>query len=345
MSIITKEESTMIHTIQLYTYISLEEIRKAEGLYALDIADIIKKIEAQYDGVRLTIRRIGLGKEYIIYLFLDAIRLLRKARITEVDYNVIQEEIDDISKKLYLHKENERFVLLRIDYRYDVQVKDSKVREFLFKLYQKSMERYRFLKRCNGKKKTTHEKGEKYKTTCYFNSKSLVTVVYDKVAERKAKGEKICEFEENVLRFEVRLLNNHLKNNKRNKGMAKNLETYMKEEVYLEYMNNYICKILQVGDYYTIREARKKISASTYKEKDKKALEEFLIKISRVGIEAVIAYRVGRILPNGYSRYKMNKYMTMCKKLGINPVLIPINSKMPKYISNPLRNLNDIKLH
>ena len=329
----------MIHTIQLYTYISLKEIREAEGSHTLDITDVLKKIERQYQGVRLTIKKIGLGKEYIIYLFIDAIKLLNKANITECDYKLIQEEIDDIRKSLYIHKHNDGFILLRIDYRYDVQIANKKVREFLFKLYRKSMERYRFLKRCDGKKKTAYEKGEKYTTTCYFNSKSLVAVAYDKVAERKAKEEKIEEFEEHVLRFEVRLLNNHLKNNKRNKGMAKNLETYMKEEIYIGYMNNYICKILQAGDYYTIREARKKIDAATYKERDKIALEVFLLRVSRWGVESVIAYRKDKIVPKGYSRYKMDKYLTMCEELGINPVSIPVNGGMPRYISNPLKGL------
>lgn len=126
-----------------------------------------------------------------------------------------------------------------------MKVEDSRVREFLFKLYEKSMEHYRFLNRCNGKKKTAYAKGEKYKTTCYFNSQSLVVTIYDKETERNAKGEKIDVFEENVLRFEVRLLNNHLKNNKRNKNIPKTLEAYMKQDLYIDYMNNYITKILQ----------------------------------------------------------------------------------------------------
>ena len=248
----------MIHTIQLYCYISLEEIKQAEVLYELAISDIIKKLEGQYNGVRIALKKIGLGKEYIVYLFLDAIKLLSKADITERDYNLIQQEIDNISKGLCLNKTNNGFTLLRLDYRYDVQVEDIRVREFLFKLYEKSIERYRFLKRCNGKKKVVYGKGVKYKTTCYFNSRSLVIAIYDKEAERSAKGEKVEVFEEEVLRFEVRLLNNHLKNNKRNKGITKTLEAYMKQEMYLDYMYKYIRKILQPGDYYTIREARKK---------------------------------------------------------------------------------------
>ena len=134
---------------------------------------------------------MGLGRGYIIYLFLDTIKLLGKDNITESDYNLIQQEIDNISKGLCLDKTNEGFVLLRIDYRYDVKVEDSIVREFLFKLYEKSMERYKFLKRCNGKKKTAYAKGEKYKTTCYFNSQSLVVTIYDKETERNEKEKRL----------------------------------------------------------------------------------------------------------------------------------------------------------
>ncbi len=95
----------MIHTIQFYSYVSLEEIREAETSYSLNISEIIKKIEGQYNGVRLTLKKMGLGREYIIYLFLDAIKLLGKDNITESDYILIQQEIDNISKGLCLDKD------------------------------------------------------------------------------------------------------------------------------------------------------------------------------------------------------------------------------------------------
>ncbi|MDA3732450.1 hypothetical protein PBV87_13235 [Niameybacter massiliensis] len=328
----------MIHTLQFYCYTTLEEIRDLEKYYSLSIHEVLLKVEACYEGIKMNLKQLNFSKEYICYLFVDAIKLLGKADINQSDYPALENRLNDLKKSLLFNLDKE-LVLLRIDYRLDVVIKDENIRHYLFNLFAKNKEYFKHLKRCEGKKKSIHSVGEKYQTSLYYNSKSIVAVVYDKPKEREFKHQPLQNHEKNVLRFELRLHNNHLKHLKRNHHIEKTLKNYMNEDMYKKYMTNYILQIFYPGDFYTIRKARTIIQASSLKDYDKKDLNNFLIQVSKYGMEPLIKQR-HTTSPYGLSRYKLKKILNQLEALNINPVLIPVNAQIPSHIPNPLKILH-----
>ena len=328
----------MIHTLQFYCSTTIDDIRASENKHTTDFSSVIKTVHTNYPSITITQRRSHSKNKYTFFFFVDAIKLLSKSDITEADYDSLNDALNVVVDFLFPSSSLE-LNLIRVDYRFDVVITDESIRHFLFKLYEKNIEYYRYQKRANGKKKTPTACGEKYKTSLYYNSKSIVTIVYDKPSERLAKAEPIQNYEKDVLRFEVHLLNKHLNYRKKEHGITKNLYNYMQKDTYLRYMHLYVLKIFQVGNFYTIREARKIIRSSTLKERDQKELEDFLIKVSKKGIEALLAYHSHKKVQGEYSRYKIKKYLTFLESLNINPILIPVNAKMPSFIPNPLNGL------
>lgn len=319
----------MIHTIQLYTILSLGDIKYIEELYKSDIKDIIKKIQDNYEGVVINFFTSNLNQTYFISLFIDAIKLLGRAEIKDIDSTCIQQTIDDISDALQLPDES-IFTLTRIDYRLDIVVKDKIQREFMFNLYNKLFKKYGFLKMNNKKKIITpmHVKTtEKFKTTLYFSSRSVTVAVYDKEKEREAKKEMVQAHEKDVLRFELRLNNKHLQY-KKSKGIPKRLSSYMNNAVYESYMQQYLYSIFGKDDYYSLRAIRKIMKDKGIKDKDKQEIEAFLKDVSKSGLEKT---------KENYSLYKRKKILKKLKELKINPIPIPINAHMPATIRNPLR--------
>lgn len=106
-------------------------------------------------------------------------------------------------------------------------------------------------------------------------------------------------------------------------------------------MRNYILQIFYPGDFYTIRKARTIIQASSLKDYEKNDLNNFLIQVSKYGMEPLIKQR-HTTSPYGLSRYKLKKILNQLEALNINPVLIPVNAKIPNYIPNPLDILNSL---
>ncbi|MGL5676407.1 MAG: hypothetical protein ACRDDX_08325 [Cellulosilyticaceae bacterium] len=319
----------MIHTIQLYTALTLDQVKTIEEAYKLDIKEITKQVEVNYEGVVINFFSSNLNHTYFISLFIDAVKLLGTADIRATDCIYIQKVIDAITDDLQLPTEC-LFNLTRIDYRLDIAIKNKTEREFMFKLYNKLFTKYRFLKMCN-RKKINKSSGvtttEPFKSTVYFSSKSVTVTVYDKEKEREAKSEAPEDYEKDILRFELRLNNKHL-NYKKKKGIPKTLQFYMNEKTYEEYMQHYLYSIFGKDDYYNLREARKIMEQKLVKEKDKKEIEAFLIRVSKSSLEGV---------RKDYSHYKIKKILNLLNDLEINPILIPINAGMPGRIRNPLR--------
>lgn len=326
----------MIHTFQLYCYTTLDEIRDLEKYYSLSIDEILLKVDAHYDGIKISLKQLNFSNEYICYLFVDVIKLLGKADINESDYPALEDKLNDIKKSLLFNVDKE-LVLLRIDYRLDVVIEDEHIRHYLFKLFSKNKEYFKHMKRCEGKKKSTDSAGEKYETSLYYNSKSIVAVVYDKPKERELKHQPLQSYEKNVLRFELRLYNNHLKYLKYNHNIEKTLKNYMNETMYKKYMTDYILQIFYPGDFYSIRKARTIIWASSLKDCEKKVLEDFLIDVSTATMEPLIKKRNTDNI-SGLSRYKLKKILNQLEEMHINPIPIPVNaSQIPSYIPNPLK--------
>ena len=327
----------MIHTMQMHCFLNLDTIRQIEDTYTKSIDEVLQEIGNNHNVV-INIKRDVIHNTYVLYLFVDVIKALNKADITEEDCSEIQSIIESIETQLSLESES-GFVLNRIDYRKDVVIQDEECRLFMFHLYNKLAKKYAHLKKCNRKKKEDEDIAEEaYATTLYFNSKSVQIIVYDKETERNQNGEQVEAYEKDVLRFEVRLCNAHLKYNKYQKDMDRCIDTYFKQEVYNQYMSKYLRKVFGWGDYYNIREVRKMLKKDTITTKDNEQIEAFLIEVSKRGLEDVIGYRPEKKVSSKkvYSRYQINKYLKILKELNINHILIPVNAIKATQIKNPL---------
>ncbi|MDR3598712.1 phage/plasmid replication protein [Clostridium sp.] len=312
----------MVHTAQFYCELSSDDIRKMMLKHNMGVNLIPSKLEEDFYGFSGAI--IKEYNYYKFYLTVDFIKILNKTDITENDYDNIEKSIDLYMSKLCDLLCND-LTLTRLDYRLDVKFNNKKEREILIKLYRKLINKRGF------KRKSLEEK-----TSIYYNTKSSVCCIYDKEKEAIDKRGIVQPFEENTIRFEYRLYNRHLNNNKYAKKMDKSLKTYLRDELFIEYMSKNIEPLIYKGDYYKIYRAETIINQSTLNQKDKVILIEFLTKVSKRGITKV----KNTIDDDGnlvYTKYKFKKITSQLEKLGINPVLIPKNSDGPSSISNPFQ--------
>ncbi|NBI06110.1 phage/plasmid replication domain-containing protein [Senegalia massiliensis] len=339
----------MVHTAKFFIWLNEEDIIFLEDKYKtkpniinLDstgiTAHIIKRRVYTLGKNKLTFNiREEQSTNYIMYINVDFILLLGKEDIKEQDFKEINTILNSYLFNIF--EDNKKDLLLnRIDYRMDVKIPNENEREVLMKLYKKTIEKYRF-----------QRKYDQYNSTIYYNSKSTQATVYDKTKERNFKNKKVEVFEENVLRFEVRLQNKHLNYRKNKYNIDKKLENYFEEGLYKKYMNMYLEPILYRGNYYKIYQAKKIIYASKLKYKDKEFLQEFLTDISKSGITGAKELKINSRNNNDksekkvvyekqkYSKYKFTKGIRLLEELNINPILIPKNWKSNSFINNPFK--------
>jgi hypothetical protein len=301
----------MIHTAKFYVMLEDSEVSALCRKFGKDISLLPNEIDSFFEGVSTNFRKNGLY--WWMFIHIDFIKLLGKSNIQEKDLEDIQLKLN---KFLYFifGPNGKELTLLRLDFRLDVKIPNDKHREILLKLYKKTVEKYGF------KRKNDH-----YKTTVYFNSKSVKVVVYDKETERNSKGLNVEEYEKDVLRFEVCLQNRHLNYMKRVYGLDKRLENYLNNTFWKKYISKNISPIFFAGDYYPINLATKIINQSNLKESDKIKLREFLCDVSRYGLDGItkLEKKVKGITKPKYSKYLIGKYITTLEGLNINPIPIP----------------------
>lgn len=230
----------------------------------------------------------------------------------------------------------ENHTLKRIDYRYDVTIEDEHIRKLYFHMIGKHINQYKRQIKCKGEKNKDTGETIKYMTTVYHSSKKSISVCcYDKEAERKVKGCAVESYENNVIRFEVRLRYEHLRYraSKRCKNpLPMQLPYYLKETLYYECLQKYLLPIYPQGTYYRFSEAERIIRASHIAPDNKKLLIDALRKISTYGLST---------LKKQLTAHKYKKVLQLLKDLNINPILIPKNyqPKPPNRLENPLNEL------
>lgn len=313
----------MVHTAKFYLMVEDEEVYKLEKKHKENITLIGSKLDGQHMGLTTTfIRRYN---NWLMFVTVDFIKLLGRCDIVEQDYKEIEQKIGNFL--FYIFGENKELILIRLDYRLDFQTND-KERELLLTLYGKALDKYRFKKKYNI-----------YKSSIYFNSKSMQIVIYDKEIEKFAKGKDKEEFEKNILRFEVRLQNRHINYLKRTYGLEKVLQNYLTERFWEKYMVENLGCFLYFGNYYKIYMAEKIINNSNIKDRDKHFIREFLVDVSIRGVTGA-KNMINENQQNKYTKYTFNKAMKILVELNINPILIPKNLKgIPSFLENPLNSL------
>ncbi|MCE9676015.1 hypothetical protein LPC27_09570 [Paraclostridium bifermentans] len=316
----------MIHTIQLYTIISFDEKDKIEKRFNKSIIQVMDEVSENTEGITIS----GRGKiaDYYINMHIDVTEILDKGDVNEVDYYIVQKEIDRVIEYIVGYKLE--LTLLRIEYRIDIRVESSAERYILFHIYKKMIRKFGFKKRKDKKE---------YETSVMYDSGSIQLIIYDKDTERLAKEEISKYYEKNMLRFEVKVLNNHLNYNKNKYNIPKTLQNYFREDMKNNYMIKNIQKVVYKGDYYSIYRAGNIIEKSNLKDRDKKLVRDFLIDVSKLGITGAKSIKK-KDKSLKYTDYKYKKAIELLEELNINPILIPKNLKAPNgesysYIKNP----------
>ncbi|GIN27222.1 MULTISPECIES: phage/plasmid replication domain-containing protein [Bacillus] len=341
----------MIHTFELLLVVTYFDIRHLFSMYGIKV-DKYHYFGAAVEQLNEEIKKVfpSYAVSYIwdqatgdcnLQLKVDAVKMLSRGTIVEDDYVLVEA---DIRKFLTWHfGQSDYFdshVLTRIDYKQDCYVPDSKDRKLLFHLLEKYTNSYRHKEKIKWGK---DENGNpfKYETSQYHKNKSVEFVIYSKEDERLAKGEEIQSYDENVVRYELRLKNRHLNSMKRTDkgvGRPKQLKTYFSLQLQQEYMEKHILPIVHKGDYYKITEAEKIIENSQFSRRKKASLREFLVMISKGSIDTPLKKKKEE---GGISKPTYRQYLRDLSSLGINPILIPKNlstenhTSFPSYLKNP----------
>lgn len=301
----------------MYANLEIENVNYAEKKYNTNYILVTEKIKTVNKGIAATISNIYGG--WKLFLVVDAIRLLNKSNIHDNDYY----EIKKILNKFCMQNFGELLdlILTRIEYRHDA-ILTPEEREFFLRRYKKIIDKRYFAEK------------KPFNTTIYHSNKSKSRIVYDKENERKNKGTKIESYEENVLRYEVKLLNRHLYYNMKKYEIERNLKNYWNQNVYRKYFTKEFKPILYSGDYYKLYDIIKILSSTDLKEREIKDIRKLLLLISQKGVTEAKKH---------YTPYMFRKYINILSELEINPIIIPKNDKIVlnknKCIENPLDNI------
>lgn len=317
-----------------------QEVQDLQRRLNINYKQVNNHFEGMFLGVTMAITNAGNGK-WKLYMVVDAIQLLGKSDITEADYTTLENEIRFILWTVVGHSSHYRtHTLLRIDFRYDVPIPDKNTRMLLMNLYKKQTASFRFQKKYLGKLKDGVF--VPYKTTVYHSSNSIESMVYLKQEEREANGEKVEEYEKDVIRYEVHVMQEHLyymEKKSEKIQRPRKLKEYIKDDLYKEYFRKYMSQIYHPGDFYKIEEARNKLKISSLSATNKLKLIEFLKQVSSHNIDTPLKNKHKHEGKNKkMSKGTYNSRLALLREVGINPVLIPKNyhPKAPSFLKNPL---------
>lgn len=309
---------SMIHTGEFFVMLDKDNDK--------EVVEMMRKIEVyKTKEVRAVCRTTTINKYKIIrlHIYVDFIELLGRPNITPLDTDEILYRVRSVVEDI-IDTNDFELVLSRVDFRYDVVIKDKKIRQLIISLLKKSSKKVSYMKRV-----------DKYKDSIWFFSKSRGDNIYDKEIECLAKGKKIKWFEKDVLRFEAQIKNEHIRYKNNRYEVKRSLEEYLNYDMYKAYMTKMVIGVVGKGNFYSLIEAEKIIKSSCVKEKYKIELRKFLVYTSRNGgLSKAKEF---------YGRYSFNKNIKILEELGINPIIIPerngVRKTGIKFIENPLKKL------
>lgn len=319
----------MIHTFKMYFPLYYQDVQDLQKRLGIKYTEVNQYLLNDFSGVTMSISNAGKG-QWRFYLVIDTIKLLEKPNLTDEDYPKIEKQLRYILYCVLGHSSCYKdHVLLRIDYRYDVVIRDSVIRQLLIDLYKKMTRSYcRQHKRTGYKDKKTGEYVH-YETSVDHKSESVKTMVYLKDEENKAKGRgNPPEYEKDVVRYEVQMENGRLYYLEVEKGLPRKLWTYFKRKIFLEHFQKYMLPIYHQGTFFKVDEARNIIYKSSLTLKNKEKLVDFLKKVSSFDLDTPL---------KAMTKETRKRRLQMLSDLGINPVPIPKNyPHAPLSLENPL---------
>lgn len=171
------------------------------------------------------------------------------------------------------------FTITKIDYAYNVRIPDPVVCDALFCALQLSPKQADYLIR-----------RDVYKTSLYAKSKSpkrksRAFQVYDKEAERRARGVVPKSYEADVIRMEHQIRKDHLAFQQK-RGIPRTWESWMNWDRRTEYLQRGF-RFIQYGDFYSLSAARDLIYSSSFDTNTKDKLNQYITIIATNGLDAV----------------------------------------------------------
>lgn len=308
----------MIHTGEFFVMLDKKIDSKA-----IKMMKEIKVYKTQES--RIVCRSTTINKHKIIrlHIYVDFIELLGRPNISPADTDEILYRVRNIVENIIDYSDFE-LILSRIDYRYDVVVKDKLIRKLIILLLNKANKKVSYMRRV-----------EKYKENIRFFSKSKSDNFYDKELQLLLQGREVKWYEKDILRFEAQIKNEHLRYKNRRYEVKRSLEEYLTYDMYKAYMSDMVIGVVGKGNFYSLKEAEKIINSTNIKEKKKKQLREFLVYASkRGGLTKAKEF---------YGRYTYKKNKDILEGMGINLIIIPekngVRKAGVKFIENPLKKL------
>lgn len=249
-------------------------------------------------------------------IIIDVPQILQRGDVYEKDYPIIKTFIKNCLGIVYgdsslYHNHN----LVRIDYRLDRVVKDCIHRQVYLELHHKTRKGYMRLL------KSSHEI---YKTSIYHRNGSLEIILYDKNLEAKAKNRKPERWEQDVLRFEIRLKNSHIYNLCKRTGEQKCLFNFFNEARYNEYLKKYLYNIYPLGNFYNFVQAEKIIEVSSNSLTLKRGLKNFIKKVSNGHLESPMSKNYNGAISKDTWRARIK----ILNDMNVNPITIPQKYKI-----------------
>lgn len=318
----------MIHTFRIALHLNSEHIHHLRDAYGIEVLEIGSYLGNGFHGVSISGTRNPFNGILNFSMIIDVPSLFDRGDITVKDLALTEIRIKDILGSLFGDRElYNQHRLMRIDFRYDAIVADKDLREAYIKLFSKSYRR---------KERRLKELGrlnvqglfEPYDTGLEHVNHSIESAVYDKMAERIAKKEPIMSYEQNVLRFEVRLKEDFIAYQQRQYGFQRSLKVYFSEEMYQKMMKKYILGTYLTNDFLRYSEGIRRVKESQFSVQKKRALESFLRLVSRGDLSSP---------QKSIAPATFNSRLADYEALHFHPVTIPDSWKnMPDHLENPL---------
>lgn len=320
----------MVHTIKIFQDIDEKIFRYLEKRF--NIKNFAYFNLSQYvgiNGVSIEIKKlnkqIDKSKLYRIYMFIDVIKLLGRAKIIESDKGIVLDTIYDILTDILANNLSDKLDIRldRFDYRYDKLIESKEIRQLLVKLYNKNEHRKSYMNKIEVFNNLTKESNKK--SSLRYQNKSRACNIYDKEIERDSKCEIVMDYEKSIIRYEAQIKRRHIQYLKKRYSIEDSLQIYFSDAMYNLFMNKVIVSTVGIEDYYNIYHAKKIINNSSLREKTKSELIELLINTS---LKKECSFK----------KDKCNRLTKKLRELGINPILIPKHENIT-HLVNPIKDI------
>lgn len=273
-------------------------------------------------------------------------KILNKSRVTVQDLDIFEETLQKIVEEFFNMNfpiKISKYPLFRIDYKYDVCLKNEREIEIFYEIISKTKNKYNNLKkiRPNEEDKTSmyyrpegklNKQGKQHYKRGNFNIN-----VYYRYAYTKNENDKY------TIRLEVQVFSKKINSEYKKYRITKELCNYWSLDSYNEYMQ-VLEKVLYTQDYFRIDIALNKIkNLEKMRPSTKKRICRLLILINEYG-ETLARRKFSK----EYSQSAFYRDMAKLKELGINPItfgnMMDINIEDIEYLKNFLKKEKSVSM-